>query len=75
MVRSILAVVSLISLAGCNATFGGPPLISGQSPAAAQSRNSEPQPVNSLPPGFAGLDGGPSATAPNYGSITFSPWL
>ena len=73
MVRAVLAFACLVSLAGCNVTVGGPPLISGQSPAAAQSHNSALQPVNSLPPGFAGLDGGPNATAPNYGSLTFSP--
>ncbi len=73
MVRRVFVIACLLSLTGCNVTLGGPPLISGQSPAAAQSHNSEPQPVNSLPPGFAGLDGGPNASAPNYGSLTFSP--
>ena len=71
--RGIVAVFGLLSLCGCSMTFGGPPLISGQTPAAAQSHNSEPQPVNSLPPGFAGLDGGPNASAPNYASVTISP--
>ncbi len=72
MMRGVVALVCLLSLAGCNARFGGPPLISGQSPAAAQSHNSEPQPPGSLPPGFAGVGGGPNATAPDYASITFS---
>ena len=71
--RGCVALVGLMTLCGCTVTFGGPPLISGQSPAAAQSHNSEPQPVNSLPPGFAGPDGGPNATAPNYASFTLSP--
>ena len=71
--RVFVAAICLPSLAGCTVTLGGPPLISGQSPAAAQSHNSEPQPAGSLPPGFAGLDGGPNASAPNYASITLSP--
>ncbi len=69
--RLTLVLCGLLVLAGCsNVTFGGPPLISGQSPATAQSFNGEPQPPNSLPPGFAGIGGGPNATAPNYASAT-----
>ena len=53
-------------LGGCGVAFGGPPLISGHSVASAQSQSSEPQSLNSLPPGAAGLPSGPNSTAPNY---------
>ena len=53
--------------------IGGPAFISGQSPAAAQSSASEPQPANSFPPGAAGLQSsGPNSTEPNRLSATVS---
>ncbi|WP_158744773.1 hypothetical protein [Acidisphaera sp. L21] len=70
MFRAALACSIALSLCGCNAQVGGPPLVSGQSPQSAQSSASEPQPVNSLPPGFSGIGSGPNATAPNYASLT-----
>ncbi len=78
MIRFILAVASAACLAGCNTTavappsvsFGGPPLVSGQTPPSPLARNSEPEPPNSLPPGAAGLGGGPIARAPDNGSVT-----
>ena len=48
---------------------GGQPLISAQSPPAAGASNSQPQPVNSLPPGAGGI--GPGTAHPNYLSYTF----
>jgi hypothetical protein len=71
VVRAVFALASVLCLAGCNTQFGGPPLISGQSPQSAQSAASEPQPVGSVPPGFFGIGNGPTATAPNYASVTF----
>lgn len=67
--RHLLLLAPLI-LAACDAVPGGPAFVSGMSPAAAQSANAMPQPPNSLPPGFAGIGGGPNATAPNFASIT-----
>ncbi len=69
--RCIIVVGCMLALAGCNGHFGGPPLISAQSPASAGSAASEPQPVNSLPPGAAGQATGPNATQPNEASYTF----
>lgn len=60
-------------LAGCGEP-GGPPLVSGHSPAGTGLVGSldEPQPINSLPPGAEGLPSrGPFATAPDYLSYTF----
>ena len=52
MVFRILALLAcLTGLAGCDVAVGGPVLVSGMSPAASQSANSEPQPINSLPLG------------------------
>ncbi len=76
MMRVVVIVAAAAGLAGCNAmvppnvSFGGPPLVSGKSPPATLARNSEPQSVNSLPPGAEGIGAGPQATAPNYGSVT-----
>ncbi len=73
MIRALALLASLAALAGCNAQLGGPPLLAGgQSPPSAGSRNSEPQPPGSLPPGFQGLgNSGPNTYAPNYAAITF----
>lgn len=79
MLRTAIAIASLIAVAGCSALqvhAGGPALISGKTPAAANSQGSEPQPPNSLPPGAAGMGSGPNATVHNYGAITVSsPYL
>ena len=54
-----------------SARFGGTPFVSGMSPQSGWSRNSEPEPVNSLPPGAGGIgDSGPNSRLPNYGSVT-----
>ncbi len=69
--RKVFALLSLLSVAGCNAQVGGAPLVSGMSPAAPLANNSEPQPPNSLPPGAAGLQSaGPNSTVPNAASVT-----
>ncbi len=80
MIRLILLATLPACLSACGAPFvpptvtiGGPAFISGKSPAAPLARNSEPEPVNSLPPGAQGLQSGPLATAPNYGSVTVGP--
>ncbi len=59
------ALVLCLALGGCGARLGGPPLLSGQSPAAAEAAGSEPQPVGSLPRGAAGIGRGPNAAEPN----------
>ena len=74
-----LATLALMAvlLAGCNAQFGGPALLSAQSPAGTGlvNANNPPQSPNSLPPGAEGLHppNSPFAFAPNYGSITLHP--
>ncbi len=53
---------------------GGAPLVSGQSPPGTGLVNgrSQPQPLNSLPPGAANLgNGGPTEVQRNYSSWTF----
>ena len=78
-----VGLLAVLSLAACApgapggprvaVTVGGPAFISGQSPAAAQASTSEPQPVNSRPPGAAGLQSsGPNSTQPNRLSATVS---
>ncbi len=78
-----VGLLAILSVAACTpgapgaprvaVTFGGPAFISGQSPAAAQSGASEPQPANSFPPGAAGLQSsGPNSTEPNRLSATVS---
>ena len=61
-----------LGLAGC-APPTNPPLVSAQSPPGTGSTNvnSEPQPIDSLPPGAANISRAPGATQPNYGSWTF----
>ncbi len=56
-------------LAGCGVPVG-PPLVSAATP-PNQSSNSEPQPLNSLPPGAAVMGRGPNAAHPDYGAVTF----
>ena len=62
----------LLTLAGC-AEPGGQPLVSAQFPPGTGVVNaaSEPQPLNSLPPGAANVSTAPGATAPNYLSFKF----
>ena len=72
MVRFAVLAFALL-LAGCGVP-GGPPLVSAQTPPGTGLVNSasEPQPINSLPPGAAGRPSrGPFATAPDYLSYTF----
>lgn len=79
MLRAIVAIASLAAVAGCSTLqvhAGGPALLSGKTPAAANSQGSEPQPPNSLPPGAAGMGFGPNAAVHNYGAVTVSsPYL
>jgi hypothetical protein len=72
VMRVVLIVLSCLALSACGlgVQFGGPPLISGKSPAAAMAASSEPEPVNSFPPGVEGIGGGPNARAPNTASAT-----
>ncbi len=65
------ALVLCLALGGCGVKLGGPSLLSGQSPAAAEAAGSEPQPAGGLPPGAAGIGRGPNATEPNRLSATF----
>lgn len=69
--RAGLFCLALTPLTACDLQVGGPPLISGQSPASVLSRNSEPEPAGSLPPRAMGLAGGPNSMTPNYASVTF----
>lgn len=61
--------IAVLALSACGLP-GHPPLISGNSPTAAEASNSQPQPVNSLPPYAEGLPGGPNGRHPNYISGT-----
>ena len=76
MIRIVLALACAACLAGCNTTFapnvtfGGPGLVSGNSPAAPLTAHGEPQSPNSLPPGAEGLQSGPQSRAPDYASAT-----
>ena len=60
------------ALAGCGQP-GGAPLVSAQYPPGTGEVNSksEPQPLNSLPPGAANFSRGPGGYQPNYLSWTF----
>ena len=76
--RSVVVFAACLLLSACAGDgplgfvqFGGPPLVSGKSPPAPYASNSEPQPVNSLPPGAEGVGAsGPNARFPNAGAIT-----
>ncbi len=61
----------MIALAGCGEPMA-PPLVSGQTPPGTGNVNaaSQPQPLNSLPPGAEGL--GRGMIQPTYLSRTFS---
>ncbi len=79
-VAVVLAVLALAACSGggggppsLSVAFGGAPLVSGQSPANPSAQGSQPQPVNSLPPGAQGLQSsGPNNTVPNALSATVS---
>ena len=64
-----IALIGCLLLGGCDVRFGGPPLVSAAYP-PNQSANSEPQPLNSLPPGAANITGSPNAVQPNRASVT-----
>jgi hypothetical protein len=67
----LLLLAPVLTVAGC-AVPGGPPLVSAQMPpGAGQSANSEPQPINSLPPGAANISGAPGAVQPTWFALTF----
>ncbi len=67
-----LSCLAMLSLTGCGQP-GGAPLVSAQYPpgTGAVNRNSEPQPLNSLPVGAANLSSAPGAVQPNYLAYTF----
>ncbi|GAC1340855.1 MAG: hypothetical protein NVSMB18_11790 [Acetobacteraceae bacterium] len=62
----------MLALAGCEAP-SGPPLVSAQFPpgTGVVNRASQPQPLNSLPPGAANFSSAPGATEPNFASLQF----
>ena len=64
------ALMAALALAACGLP-GHPSLISGNSPTAAEASNSEPQPINSLPPYAEGLPGGPNGRHPDILSGMF----
>ena len=61
----------LLVLAACAAP-SGEPLVSAQFPPGTGMVNaaSEPQPLNSLPPGAANFSRAPGGTQPNFASLT-----
>ena len=63
----LLLLVPLAALAACTLP-GGEPLVSAQFPPGTGevNANSEPQPLNSLPPGAANFADTPFATQPNF---------
>lgn len=65
--RAAICLLPLAALAACGLPEG-PPLVSAQFPpgTGVVNANSEPQTLNSLPPGAANLGSGPGATAPNF---------
>ena len=71
LARPILC-LALFTVAGC-AEPVGQPLVSAQFPPGTGAVNvaSEPQTLNSLPPGAANFSTAPGATAPNYLSFAF----
>ncbi len=68
----ILGLGAVLALAGCGLP-ASPPLVSAQFPAGTGVVNdaSEPQPLNSLPPGAANYSPAPGGTQPNYLNRTF----
>ena len=72
MIRIVVALGLLVSLAGCStATVGGQDTLSGMSPPAPYARNSIPEPATSLPVGAQGVGAKTAFVPPNYASITF----
>lgn len=70
VLRASLALAGLLAVTGCAPYgLGANALISGNTPPAANSQGSEPQPPNSLPPGAEGMGFGPNARSPNFGAI------
>ncbi len=64
----------VLGIAGCAVPPGGPPvLVSGQSPPAADSSHSEPQPLGAFPVGAANYSPAPGATHPNFAALSFYP--
>ena len=63
----LLSLVPLAAIAGCSLP-SGEPLVSAQFPPGTGdvNANSEPQPLNSLPPGAANYAATPFATQPNF---------
>lgn len=66
----IFCALSIITLAGCESYGPNPPLVSAQSPPTVLSAKSEPQTLNSMPPGAANVSNAPGAMAPDYASVT-----
>ena len=64
------AVGAGFGLAGCAAPTTMP-LVSAQFPPSAESAASEPQPLNSLPPGAANISSAPGATHSAYLAWSF----
>ena len=65
--------LACLALAGCGGVPGGPPLVSAQSPPGTGlvNGNSEPQPINSLPPGAANFSTAPGGFQRNTLAWTF----
>ena len=68
----LFVLLPFLALTACAAP-SGPPLVSAQYPPGTGLVNShsEPQPLNSLPPGAANFSRAPGAVQFNYGSLTF----
>ncbi len=66
-ISTLLCLGSLVATAGCTLP-GGEPLVSAQFPPGTGEVNasSEPQPLNSLPPGAANFADTPFATQNNF---------
>ncbi len=64
----VVAGLVLLLLTGCGEP-GKAPLVSAMSP-PGQGRNTEPQPIGSLPAGAATTGPGPNATHPAFGTLT-----
>ena len=68
----IASLLLLLALAACGMP-NGPPLVSAQSPPGTGLVNaaSEPQPINSMPPGAGNYSSAPGGIQPDYGSVAF----
>lgn len=72
MLRVLAVLLPTMALGACASLPPNQSLVSGASPAAADSLHQEPQSANSLPPGAQGLQSsGPNNKAPNYLGATF----